>query len=77
MEQDKIKEFYENVVKPNGYFANEQEFRSVVSDPNMSKEFFDNALKPEGIFNDYAEFESVVKDSGVKKKSAQDLRPPL
>ena len=77
MERDKIKEFYENVVKPNGYFANEQEFRSVVSDPNMSKEFFDNALKPEGIFNDYAEFESVVKDSGVKKKSAQDLRPPL
>lgn len=68
MADDKVKEFYEQVVKPNGYFADEQEFRTVVSDPNKSKEFFDNALKAEGIFNDYSEFETVL-GAGLKKNT--------
>ena len=76
MTGDKVKEFYEQVVKPNGYFADEQEFRTVISDPNKSKEFFDNALKAEGVFNDYSEYESTL-GLGEKKNSTNESTQPL
>jgi hypothetical protein len=76
MTGDGVKEFYEQVVKPNGYFASEDEFRKVASDPKQAKEFFENALKPEGIFGDYSEFEGVI-GGGVKKNSTNESTKPL
>lgn len=68
MKQDKITDFYKNVVEPFGHFKNEDEFRQVMSDGSLSKTYFSEALLPMGVFKDESEFNSYFSDSTLKKK---------
>ena len=61
---DKIKEVFE-LISDKGYFSDENEFRSYVSDPKRRAEAFE-LIKDDGFFTDENEFNSYFGD--VKKK---------
>jgi hypothetical protein len=63
---DKIKEVYE-LISDKGYFTDENEFRSYVTDPNKRSEVFD-LIKDDGYFTDKVEFDSYFEDTLKKKE---------
>jgi len=70
---DKIKDVYD-LISDKGYFSDENEFRSFVSDPNKRKEAY-ALIADDGFFTDENEFNSFFTD--VKKKGfSQELPPP-
>ena len=66
---DKIKEVFE-LISDKGYFSDENEFRSYVSDPKRRAEAFE-LIKDDGFFTDENEFNSYFGE--VKKKDFQDF----
>jgi ribosomal protein S18 acetylase RimI-like enzyme len=69
---DKIKEVFE-LISDKGYFTDENEFRSYVSDPKRRAEAFE-LIKDDGFFTDENEFNSYFGD--VKKKELFSTTPP-
>lgn len=64
MPADKIKDVYD-LISDKGYFSDENEFRSYVSDPKKRKEVY-TLIQDDGFFTDEKEFDSYFSD--VKKK---------
>ena len=70
---DKIKEVFE-LISDKGYFSDENEFRSYVSDPKRRAEAFE-LIKDDGFFTDENEFNSYFGE--VKKKDFQGFSQEL
>lgn len=65
--EDNVSSFFNDVIKPEGHFATEEEFRSFLSDKNNSKSFFEDVISPEGHFGSFEEFSSFLNIGGVGK----------
>ncbi len=57
---ENVASFYNDVIKPEGYFSTEEEFRSFLSDIDKSKAFFEDIVSPEGHFRSFEEFKSFL-----------------
>jgi len=68
--QDNIKDFYNSDVAGKGYFKDEAEFRTFISDPKNSNDYFKSEVSDKGYFKDAAEFDSFL---GVKKKDGSSI----
>ena len=64
---DKVTDVY-GLIADKGYFADEKEFRSYVSDPNKIKEVY-SLIKDDGFFTDEKEFNSYFQESQKKSPS--------
>ena len=64
---DKVTDVY-GLIADKGYFADEKEFRSYVSDPNKIKEVY-SLIKDDGFFTDEKEFNSYFQDSQKKSRN--------
>jgi hypothetical protein len=66
--EDNVSSFFNDVVKPGGYFATENDFRSFISDENNSKDFFEDVVSPKGYFGTFEEFSSFLGEPPLGKE---------
>ena len=66
--EDNVSSFFNDVIKPEGHFATEEEFRSFLSDKDNSKAFFEDVISPEGHFGTFEEFSSFLGEPPLGKE---------
>ena len=57
---ENVTSYYNEVIKPEGHFMTEKEFRDFVSDKGQAELFFNDVVGPSGDFNSFEEFKSFL-----------------